>query len=178
MNSQPTDESKVEMVDVVDDDDRVIGSKPRENLEDATDRWRNVGLCVVNTSSTSILLARRSPHKRWNPRRWTTCVLGTVSAGESYDDAIQRETLEELGVEIIPARLEILCTLKVDARSEHRWLRFYGLVADLNPVTLAWDRSESTEVRWWNISILHDAVSLHPEQFTPGMSAVVERMVQ
>ncbi len=83
---------------VVDDQDRVIGSKLRSDLELA-DIYRVSCLWLTNTSQ-EVLLAQRSFAKKNSPGKWGPAVAGTVEADETYEQNIIREAKEELGIEL------------------------------------------------------------------------------
>lgn len=53
---------------------------------------------VAFTPDCCVWLGRRSPRKRINPGLWDTLARGLVAAGETPDEALRRETLEEAGL--------------------------------------------------------------------------------
>jgi 16S rRNA (adenine1518-N6/adenine1519-N6)-dimethyltransferase len=57
-------------------------------------------LWIVNEEG-EILLAQRAHHKAQDPGVWGTAAAGKLEPGESFDDAIVRETEEELGLTTI-----------------------------------------------------------------------------
>lgn len=83
-----------ELVNVYDDDARVIGARPRREA-------KRSGLAVgavnalVRDGARRILLQRRPPPME-NGGRWDKSVGGHVAAGEDFDTTIVRETGEEL----------------------------------------------------------------------------------
>lgn len=60
---------------------------------------RLVHSCIFN-SKGEMLMQKRNPNKRAWPGFWDMSVGGGVQAGETINDAIHRETLEELGIDI------------------------------------------------------------------------------
>ncbi len=50
--------------------------------------------------SSSLFVARRAAHKQIDPGQWDNLVGGMVSAGESLQQALSREALEEAGLKI------------------------------------------------------------------------------
>ena len=58
-----------------------------------------VHLCIFNNKG-EMLIQQRQPTKRSMPDLWDFSVAGAVSAGETPCEAIHRETLEELGLDI------------------------------------------------------------------------------
>ncbi len=94
-----TDDQK-ELFVVVDRNDNVLDYKPRSVCNsDKTLIHRAVELLILN-SKGQVLLQKRSMSKDTRPGWWSTSVGGHVGKGESYEDAMQREIQEELGIEI------------------------------------------------------------------------------
>lgn len=86
-----------ELVDVVDENDCVIGiaSKKKKNLNEFISR--NIAV-FLKDSSGNLLIAKRSFRKKSFPGMLDASVVGNVRAGESYEQAAERELREELGV--------------------------------------------------------------------------------
>jgi isopentenyldiphosphate isomerase len=87
-----------EPVDVVDAEDRVVGTVTRAVMRAENLRHRAVFVLVRSTQG-AVLIHRRSPSKDVWPGWWDLAVGGVVAAGESHDSAARRELAEELGVE-------------------------------------------------------------------------------
>jgi isopentenyldiphosphate isomerase len=91
-----------EWLDIVDEQDRVIGQAPRG---EATAR-RLIHRCAfirVRDEQGRLFVHRRAPTKLVFPSYYDMFVGGVVAAGESYDEAARREAAEELGVADLPA---------------------------------------------------------------------------
>ncbi len=86
-----------ELVDLVDDDDCVIGRVTRAQMRAANLLHRNVAVLCKN-SNGDIYVQQRSAHKDLFPSCYDMFVGGVVSAGESYAAAAKREIAEELGI--------------------------------------------------------------------------------
>ncbi len=86
----------VEMVDVVDKDDNVIGQMTEDEAVAGKGRFRMVHIMLVNDDDT-MLVQWRKADKALSPRTFTASAAGKVQAGESYEDAAKRELKEELG---------------------------------------------------------------------------------
>lgn len=87
----------VELVDVVDADDRVIDTVPRSVMRRDVLRHRAVFILVCD-SGGRVLIHRRSERKDIWPGWWDIAVGGVMAPGESPDRAAQRELQEELGL--------------------------------------------------------------------------------
>lgn len=86
-----------ELVDVVDESDRVVGTATRAEVRRRRLRHRAVYVFVFN-SRGQLLLHRRTPDKDIYPAHWDVAAGGVVAAGEDYTEAARRELEEELGI--------------------------------------------------------------------------------
>ena len=90
-------------IPIVDKDDQITGFKERKEIEEF-DIYRVSALWLANELD-EILIAQRSFQKSKDPGKWGPAVAGTVERGESYEDNIRKEILEELGIEIKDLRI-------------------------------------------------------------------------
>ena len=86
-------------MDVVNDNDKVIGTAPREEIYAKKLPHRIVHVLVFNDIG-EMALQLRSKNKSFSPLHWSTAVGGHVLAGENYDQAAIRESEEEVGVHL------------------------------------------------------------------------------
>ena len=93
-----------ELVDIVDDDDRVVATVTRAAMRAGRLRHRCVFL-VVRRPDGRVLVHQRSPAKDIWPSAWDVAVGGVVTAGEAWADAAARELVEEVGIEGAPLHL-------------------------------------------------------------------------
>jgi isopentenyldiphosphate isomerase len=91
-----------ELLDVVDEHDRVVGQARRDEAYARRLRHRCV-FVLVRDAAGRIFVHRRTARKLVFPSRYDMFVGGVVGAGESYDEAARREAEEELGVSGLPA---------------------------------------------------------------------------
>ena len=148
-----------EMVDVVDDDDRVIATVTRARMRAEVLQHRAVSIAVFG-SDGRLLVHRRADTKDVWPGMWDIAAGGVVAAGESYDEAAARELAEELGiggVQMVPlgeGRYRDAAVALIG--------RGYTVVSD-GPFTFT--DGEIAEVRWVDRAAL-DAL-LATERFVP-----------
>src|SRR4051794_16615855 len=90
-----------ELVDVVDEGDRVIGTVPRRQMRAERLRHRAVFVAVFS-SAGQVLVQRRSEAKDLWPGWWDIGAGGVVGSGEGFDAAARRELREELGIDAVP----------------------------------------------------------------------------
>ncbi|MYT29785.1 MULTISPECIES: NUDIX domain-containing protein [unclassified Streptomyces] len=107
-----------EILDVVDEHDRVVGQAPRAVTYARRLRTR-CAFVLVRDAEDRIFVHRRTPRKLVFPAHYDMFVGGVVGAGESYDEAALREAEEELGVSGL-ARPEPLFRFLYET-PEHTW---------------------------------------------------------
>lgn len=86
-----------ELVDVVDEDDRVVATVTRREIR-ARHLLHRCTYVLVRNTSAEVLVHRRTDTKDVYPGAYDVFAGGVCAAGESYDDCARREVAEELGV--------------------------------------------------------------------------------
>jgi isopentenyldiphosphate isomerase len=154
-----------ELVDVVDDDDRVIATVSRAEMRARCLQHRSVGIAVVS-SGGRLLIHRRSDQKDVWPGWWDIAAGGVVAAGESYDAAAVRELGEELGI----TGIALQPIGEGRYRDEHvaELCRIYRVVHD-GPFTF--DDGEIVETRW--VTLIELDAMLAEVTFLPDSLAMV-----
>ncbi|OKJ16464.1 NUDIX hydrolase [Streptomyces sp. CB00316] len=93
--------SSDEILDIVDENDEVIGQAPRGEATARGLRHRCVFI-EARDAQGRLFVHRRTATKLLFPSHYDMFVGGVVGAGESYDEAALREAEEELGVSGLP----------------------------------------------------------------------------
>ena len=122
-----------EFLDLVDERDNVIGKKRRSEVQaEHLSNFRVVNAFVVN-SKRELWIPRRSAHKRIFSSCLDASVGGHVESGESYEEALKRETKEELNIDVDHARVRCLghLTPQKDGVSAH--MNVYEMYMDKAP---------------------------------------------
>jgi isopentenyldiphosphate isomerase len=130
-----------ELLDIVDEQDRVVGQALRSVAYAERLRHRCV-FVFVRDARGRIFVHRRASDKLVFPSTYDMFVGGVVGAGESYDAAALREAEEELGVTGLPApepRLKFLYE-----SPEHTWWSAIYEVRCTLPV-----RPQPDEIAWY-----------------------------
>ncbi|MEV5341583.1 NUDIX domain-containing protein [Streptomyces sp. NPDC052676] len=130
-----------EILDIVDENDRVIGRRPRGEVYAKGLRHRCV-FVQARDAQDRIFVHRRTPTKLVFPSLYDMFVGGVVGAGESYDDAALREAEEELGVSGLPRPRRLFTFLYDNGAGLSWWSAVYEVRCDL-PV-----RPQAEEVAW------------------------------
>ncbi|CAM5642349.1 NUDIX domain-containing protein [Streptomyces griseomycini] len=130
-----------EIIDIVDEDDRVIGRSPRGAAYARGLRHRCV-FVLARDAEDRVFVHRRTPTKLVFPSLYDMFVGGVVGAGEDYDAAALREAEEELGVTGLPRPEPLFRFLYDDGAGRTWWSAVYEVRCDL-PV-----RPQAEEVAW------------------------------
>ena len=116
-----------EMVEVVDEQDVVIGTSDIRDCLEKGLLHRAVAVLVVRKNG-ELLLQQRGLRDKWHPGLWTLSSTGHVKAGEAYDVAAARELREELGISARLARLRkrLMPPVKSEGLTEREWVTLYA----------------------------------------------------
>ena len=147
-----TADKEDELLDLVDDRNRVIGRVARRNVHgNPSLQHRAVHVFVMNKEG-DLFLQKRSTKKRVQPGKWDTSVGGHLEAGQTYEEAARKEAAEELGItakDPLPLRFSHEYIWKSDVETEHihTYLLDYEGPFRLQP-------EEVLEGRFWSVKEL------------------------
>ena len=130
-----------EILDIVDENDEVIGQAPRGEAYARGMRHRAV-FVLARDAQDRIFVHRRTATKLVFPSLYDMWVGGVVGAGETYDDAALREAEEELGVSGLPSPEFLFKFLYDDGAGQTWWSAVYEVRCEL-PVS-----PQVEEVAW------------------------------
>jgi len=88
-----------EIIDVINEEDLVIDSKPKREVHLKNLLHREVAILVLDENG-NLLLQQRSYKKKYFPGEWTVTAVGHVHSGQKPEDAAHEELQEELGFDI------------------------------------------------------------------------------
>src|SRR3972149_7983318 len=93
-------ENSEEILDIVDNQDNVIGTLPRSAVyQKNIKNFRVINAFIIN-SKGELWIPRRTANKRLCPLALDVSVGGHVESGETYEKAFARELKEELNLNI------------------------------------------------------------------------------
>jgi isopentenyldiphosphate isomerase len=131
-----------EVLDVVDEQDRVVGRAPRGEVY-ARGLLHRCVFVFVRDAQDRVFVHRRTATKLAFPSQYDMFVGGVVGTGESYATAALREAEEELGVSGLPAPTPLFTFLYRDPQSGNGWWSAVHEVRWDGPV-----RPQAEEVAW------------------------------
>jgi isopentenyldiphosphate isomerase len=138
-----------ELLDLVDDSDNVIGTILRAEAH-AKDLYNVRAIhAFVKNSRGQLWIARRAKYKKVAPLALDASVSGHVNSGESYEQGLIRETMEEIGLDLNKLAFKELAYL---SRIEHKVYCFekvYEINFDGEP---KYNRSEISEGYWLSLA--------------------------
>ncbi|EGE54256.1 NUDIX hydrolase [Streptococcus parauberis] len=102
-----------------------------------------VHLCIFNTNG-ELLIQQRQKDKEGFPNMWDISVGGSALAGETPQQAVMRETLEELGICIDLSQIRPQFTINFDQGFDDTFL----VIADVNLNSLTLQEEEVQDAKW------------------------------
>ncbi|MGW7574772.1 NUDIX hydrolase [Streptomyces sp. NPDC054765] len=130
-----------EILDVVDENDQVVGQAPRGEAYARRMRTR-ASFVLARDDRDRIFVHRRTPQKLVFPAHYDMFVGGVVGTGETYDQAALREAEEELGVQGLQPPEPLFKFLYETA--EHTWWSAVYQVRCTLPVA-----PQESEIDWY-----------------------------
>jgi isopentenyldiphosphate isomerase len=163
-----------EMLDLVDEKDRVVGAATLADCLQHGLLHRAVAI-VVKRNNGDILLQRRSTFDLWHPGLWTLSSTGHVRQGEAYGAAADRELSEELGLDA-DLRLvgKFLTPSMTDGKfTEREWVSLFDCTTDA-PCRI--DPVEVDSVREFDVDEVAEMISRGP--LTPDAKFLIDEYLR
>ncbi len=136
-----------EWLDLVDDEDRVVGRISRRDSAARGVTHVRVINAFLRNSQGAIWIPTRTLHKKMFPGCFDFSVGGYVSAGEDYDTAFRRELREELNIEASACVWRRLATLSPLQHPVQLFEAIYEISTDVTP---DYNREDFSEAIWIN----------------------------
>lgn len=122
-----------EILDLVDENDNVIGSKSRAEIyAEGLNNFRVVNVFIIN-SQGKIWIPRRAANKRIFPLGLDMSMGGHVESGESYEQAFKRESEEELNLKTETTPYSLLGHLTPSKDGVSAFMNVYEIKSDRVP---------------------------------------------
>ena len=157
-----------EILPIVDENDKIIDEIDKVEFDKTTGRiYRTVSIILFNLDG-DFLIQRRSFSKATFAGKWqNSAAAGHVQVGESYLDAIHRETIEEIGL-----NLQFQDFIKVEKvfihtkENKRRFMQVFAAKTDFKLETLAIAHNEVAEIKLVNFKEFQKMIKENPEDFT------------
>lgn len=171
------------LVDIVDINDQIVGTELKSRKAELGYISRVAAVLIADLEN-NLYICKRAPHKKYSPNLYDLAAVGAVLQGESYQQAAERELLEELGID---CQLEMLDKFYMEAESVSQSAKlryfcgvFFGRTADTPKLN-----EELSEIRKISQPDLKQELASNKEKFCPGflsdyaqVEAKIEQILQ
>lgn len=160
-----------EVVDIVDEKDNVIGSASKSDAHQKGLLHRTVISEIMDSQGRFALVLQSSD--RQDAGRYVSPIGGHVRSGESEDEALKRESLEETGLQNFNFHLigKAIFNRTVLGRQEHHYFILYEIASD-NALVL---NSESVAYKHFTKEELTNTIIHSPNIFGDAFYFVLEK---
>lgn len=135
-----------EWLPIVDEDGRILGKSLRSYCHNGSHTLHPVIHLHLLNADSGLFLQKRAVTKLVQPGKWDTAVGGHIAFGESIEDSLKREAMEEIGLQdfkAIPA-LRYRWDSEIESELVYSFIAYQG-----KPDALSSD--EVSEGKFWNI---------------------------
>ncbi len=166
----------IECLDVVTEDGRPTGeivSREEAHRSGVLHRTAHVWVIRRKSGGCDILLQKRSEEKESFPGMYDTSSAGHIPAGDEPPASARRELAEELSIAALPDELKYAGTFRIRYEKEFHgrlfrdnevtWVYVYDAPVEIGKLTL--QRSEVSEVRWFDLDEVWDEIHRTRERF-------------
>lgn len=164
-----------ELVDVVDENDVVIGRASRKEVHSGRLLHRVVRVLVLDPKK-GILLTKRGKKKDVFPGFWEATIAGHVCSGESYVEAALRELKEELGISAKAEELKELFKFKYACEEEVEMTTVF--VLEYRDEKIRLDRAEAEACEFISLDGLQKELAQMKRRFSPPFVEAFERLLR
>ena len=158
-----------EIFPIVNPEGEVIGSATREECHAQTFILHPVVHLHIFNSAGELYLQKRVMTKKIQPGKWDTAVGGHVDYGEQIEEALLRETREELGVVDFTPEFLMKYTFRSSIEAELVYIYRCTYDGTFNP-----DPSEVEEGRFWTLDEIKNNIGKNI--FTPNFESEIEKL--
>lgn len=167
----PASAAGTELVLLLDDDGRPVGTAPRASVHSAATPLHFAFSCHVYSPAGRMLVTRRALDKDTFPGVWTNAFCGHPAPGETALEAVHRRALDELGIAVHDVELVLphFRYRAVDANGvlENELCPVFRAVAHEDPSPAP---DEVAEWAWADPSSVRMAVAAAPFAFSPWLA--------
>ncbi len=160
------------MIDILNEEGEVVDTITREDAEKDNHTTENVLIFVFN-SLGKVWVQLRPMTKRHYPGRWDISACGGIISGETKEQAANRETLEEMGIDVDLKYVESFLNVFPGDNGEQRkrLSHLYIGISDAMPLK----NDEVDEFRIWEPDALRRDVLASPGQYIPSFIVELDK---
>ncbi len=158
----------MELIDIVDREDRVVGNATRQEIYEKLLPHRIVHILVFN-SKNQLALNLISKNSKSYPLHWGSSVAGHVQSGETYEQAATRELEEELGINPPLQFLE-----KQFYKKENTHEKVLGVFKTVYSGQLKVNKEEVENIRFFSLSEIRNMIT-GGEKIAPELLFLLEK---
>lgn len=170
----------MELLDVVDENNNLIGKREDKEIVHKKGLWhREVAIWIMNNKG-EILLQKRASSKKQNPNKWGL-TAGHIDAGESVEEGMHREILEELGVD-----LKDFSKIRIDKIQENHpnniinnyfaYVFFAKVNYNIEDFTI--QKEELSELKYTTLEELEKIVENKDENYTFSKRVEIKKIIE
>lgn len=153
---------KCEWVPLVDNKAKIVGNCPRPLVHNGS-HWMHPVVHLHVVDNGKLLLQLRPKSKAIQPGKWDTAVGGHMAANEKLEDALKRETWEEIGLNNFEAKLCKRYIWVCEVETEY----VFSFITNNSGPFETKNIGEVDELRFWSIDEIKN--SLGKNIFTPNL---------
>ena len=169
----PVSRYSEEILEVVDGEDRVIGTERRGIIHERGLMHRSAQVLLFN-SAGQLFLQKRSMNKDEFPGLWDSSAAGHLNPGESYHACALRELEEELGI-VHNGPLTRLFKIPASEDTGYEHCTVFRCISD-QPLTL--QPEEVDEGRWLGPDEMDLWIANRQTRLTPAIRRIWRRFRQ
>ncbi len=158
------------LVQIVNENDEIIGHKKRGALDYTKDIYR-VSVLWLENSKGEVLIAQRSYSKDKHPGKWGHAVTGTLEKGETYDSNIYKEAEEEIGLTGVAF---IAGQKSLSDFPRRAFWQLFTACLDRDVSDFKIQEEEVEQIRWISKPELAMDMRMHPKKYTPALTEQVQ----
>lgn len=151
----PTLSSNDELLDIVDENDHIIGQEYRSLIyQHNRSNFRAINGFIINDNH-QLWIPRRAPTKKLFPLCLDASVGGHVAAGETYQQAFERELYEELFMKAQEYCYELSRILTPHEHGISAFMHVYSIKTNETP---RYNSDDIISAQWYDIAELKELI--------------------
>jgi len=130
-------------------------------------------LWLINEEG-ELLLAQRAHHKVHDPGVWGAAATGKLEAGETFDDAVIRETEEELSLKTADYTPQFLFERGFNHPDgePRKFGIYYAIFPKTKSSIIRVDANEVAGFAWLPLAAVEEKMKNSPEELVPSANAI------